>query len=463
MKLEMAATSQLLCLLIGCGGQLALAGAPIPELYINEIFSDPGGSGLDEEDEYIELRGTPGASLADHYLIFIENEISGTANPGVIDNIFDFNAVDAGVPSLGSNGFLTIRQKDSPYTVAPGTTDLVNQGAGLSVPNLPFPPPPGYGSIGQPDGITGGNSTIGASDRPSPGSAFREGKIENGGFTAMLIRNDGGLPPSLYADEDQLVDVDIDTNNDAEIDIDDNSNGIIEGFQPEWVIIDAIGVATEPGEPDSYLYGMVNFGADNVADPNIPAGATYTSTGYEIEYVGRWGNSTGQTAEDWHASNLTDDLGSGTTGLPDWRQSRADPHAINDGDPTTPAPETPLEQLESTQGVPYGTKLADTLGAPNFIFGDFNKDGYVTLADYTVWRDSIGDGVGIETAHPPADPNHDFDVDADDYAIFKANFGAPSAASNGSLVASQVSVPEPASWVLAMSFGAALVAGQRLR
>ena len=164
----------------------ALSENALAELYINEIFFDPGGGGDDTKDEYIELRGTPSMSLADHYLIVVESEdnAGGTGAAGEIENIFDFNVADGGNPaSIGSNGFLTIRQKYSRYNVASGTTDLVNSGPDIPPP-VPFLPPtnPGYGS--------GQNSTIGASDTPTAGSADPEGKLENSGWTAMLIRHD---------------------------------------------------------------------------------------------------------------------------------------------------------------------------------------------------------------------------------------------------------------------------------
>ncbi len=78
-----------LCALASLG---AIASSPA-QLYINEIYFDPPSS-LDIRYEYIELRGTPGASLANHYLIFIENEDNsgGTGTAGMIDNIFNLGA-----------------------------------------------------------------------------------------------------------------------------------------------------------------------------------------------------------------------------------------------------------------------------------------------------------------------------------------------------------------------------------
>ncbi len=69
--------------------------------------------------------------------------------------------------------------------------------------------------------------------------------------------------------------------------------------------------------------------------------------------------------------------------------------------------------------------------------GDFNDDGLVNLADYTVWRDNLG---ADESVLPPGSGNGSSTVDAGDYAVWKTNFGAPGAAS---LSASQTAVPEP--------------------
>ena len=166
------------------------------QMYINEIFFDPGGSANDFRDEFIELRGNPGASLANHYLIFLENELDefGQGDAGVIDNIFDLGIADnRSAASFGSNGFLAMRQKFNRYSgaqVSPLATQLVNEG-----PNLAgsFP---GYGNNDNE------GSTIGASDLTSTGNLPVTGATENGGFTAMLIRNDSGLAPVLGDDLD---------------------------------------------------------------------------------------------------------------------------------------------------------------------------------------------------------------------------------------------------------------------
>ena len=72
--------------------------------------------------------------------------------------------------------------------------------------------------------------------------------------------------------------------------------------------------------------------------------------------------------------------------------------------------------------------------------GDFNRDGIVDAADYTVWRDQLG-----ETGNLAADANEDNVVDAKDYDLWKSNFGQSELAG-----AASTAVPEPAAAILAL-------------
>ena len=66
--------------------------------------------------------------------------------------------------------------------------------------------------------------------------------------------------------------------------------------------------------------------------------------------------------------------------------------------------------------------------------GDFNRDEVVDLADYTVWRNTLGaTGTGLL-----ADSNGDLVVDIADYQLWKDNFG------NSLAAPAVLSVPEPA-------------------
>ncbi len=69
--------------------------------------------------------------------------------------------------------------------------------------------------------------------------------------------------------------------------------------------------------------------------------------------------------------------------------------------------------------------------------GDFNGDGVVNLADYTVWRDSRGaSGIGLA-----ADGDRSGVIDANDYTIWKSNFG--NAVSALLETTTDAAVPEP--------------------
>jgi len=72
--------------------------------------------------------------------------------------------------------------------------------------------------------------------------------------------------------------------------------------------------------------------------------------------------------------------------------------------------------------------------------GDYNSDGLVDAADYTVWRNTLG-----STDDLRADGNLNGVVDATDYQLWKANFGTQAGAGSGIRLAA---VPEPESLLL---------------
>ena len=74
--------------------------------------------------------------------------------------------------------------------------------------------------------------------------------------------------------------------------------------------------------------------------------------------------------------------------------------------------------------------------------GDFNGDGFVDLADYTLWRNNLG---GDESVLAAGTGDGSGVVDVADYAAWKSNFGA---SAPGSLVDNSAAVPEPGSVAL---------------
>lgn len=82
--------------------------------------------------------------------------------------------------------------------------------------------------------------------------------------------------------------------------------------------------------------------------------------------------------------------------------------------------------------VPFGSVV---------LAADFNSDGRVDAADYTIWRDNLNTATGATTA--TGDANGDGAVNSGDYAIWKSQFGSTS-----SLTLAAENVPEPATCVL---------------
>ena len=130
---------------------------------------------------------------------------------------------------------------------------------------------------------------------------------------------------------------------------------------------------------------------------------------------------------------------------------------LNNGEPIYTA-ELTSEQFGDDPSTWVGTAVRATRGlidniqfstSDSILDGDYNGDGVVDNADFTVWRDTLGSGGELQNDFTTG-------VNLDDYSRWRRNFGA-------SLPAAAVStaVPAPSSTVLlAISFVGALVRRQ---
>ena len=232
---------------------LALAGAIITgaqaQPYISEIFFNPPGT--DSPNEYIELRGSANGTIAaGTWLLFLEGDNGASttagARPGDIQGLFDLGGL-----SFGSNGYLVMRQFNSPYTA--------NASANVVTATIS-----GWSGLGL-------------------NAASAGGDIENLSFTAMIIGIGAGAAPTWGQQ--------LDSNNDGNLELPSG-----------WSIFDSIGVG-DTGSSDR-LYGAVNFSG--------AASGTVTSNGgvlqylgwSEIEYLARVSDSTGATLADWAVADV---------------------------------------------------------------------------------------------------------------------------------------------------------------
>lgn len=83
--------------------------------------------------------------------------------------------------------------------------------------------------------------------------------------------------------------------------------------------------------------------------------------------------------------------------------------------------------------------------------GDYNRNGRVDSADYTIWRDSIG------SSRTAADGDGNGTVNSADYTYWRTRFGR-----TGSFSSSAILVPESGGWTILMIGFAMLIAKRRL-
>ena len=94
----------------------------------------------------------------------------------------------------------------------------------------------------------------------------------------------------------------------------------------------------------------------------------------------------------------------------------------------------------------YGSNNVTLQVLSTVLLGDYNHNGRVDAADYTVWRDTLG-----SISDLAADGNNNGSIDDGDYTVWKSNFGqhAPGAG-RASGANTNAAVPEPATLVLLM-------------
>jgi parallel beta-helix repeat protein len=183
-------------------------------------------------------------------------------------------------------------------------------------------------------------------------------------------------------------------------------------------------------------HGAIDISADSLPGLSSDYNAvksSFTTNGGTVISLAQWRTQTGQDAHSLSTTAAT----LFQNPAADDRRLLSNAAAVNAGTALN-APATDID------GMPRPVGAAIDIGAYEFAATpsapDYNHDGIVDAADYTVWRDTLGSATKLT-----ADGNDTDIIDPGDYMAWKAHFGI-----SGSGASTKSTVPEPATIVLAL-------------
>lgn len=253
------------------GIEVGFIESTVPEvtgaLYLSEImFNKDNGSNLQSGYQFIEIRGTPNETIPNFtYVVFIEGDVE-SSTAGKVKWWFDISNL-----SIGSNGYLVIRQSGSPYSIAEGAT-VVTGTSGFN--GLDF------------------GSYEGSGDKDDIESLSQNILLINTGLA--VSRND------VY---------------DIRVENVDRANALEPDGVPDasWTILDQISSLDDDGIEVGY--GPLIFHEDADADDSnliLENGSNLIQNSFKSGYLARVGSTEGATSADWMGGQLEEnafDLG----------------------------------------------------------------------------------------------------------------------------------------------------------
>lgn len=185
--------------------------------------------------------------------------------------------------------------------------------------------------------------------------------------------------------------------------------------------------------------GQVTFKNDSPFDVTIDGYSIYSSSGSLQTGDGQWNSLADASVPGWREASPTATVAS---------ELNPDDALLLEGNDTydfgtlfnaSGTPDLMFEYVFEGEDTPrQGAVIyTDAAGVP----GDYNGDGSVNIADYTVWRNNLGASIALTNEGSGITPGQ---VTAEDYDFWKSQFGSGS----GAAALATSSVPEPATLTL---------------
>jgi hypothetical protein len=441
-----------------------------PPVLLNELYiNDPGNDG---GHEFIELSGTPGANLGSLYLAVVDGNVGGTEGRTTL-------VIDLGSYSLGSSGLAIIQAQDTfDFRVPAGVTqiktpllnteNLTNDTAtffllaspltNLATSTIDYDWD-NDGSLELPTGIVTIDSI-----------ANKDNGVLDQTYGPAANRIDSNSNPNLYVPDAISRKLGNTTRSSASAwyhgDLIASGDDPLVYLTANSLGLPSPGTAVTPGLPNTGTPAQSPLVSLTAITPNLPAGTVTLTFNGPVSHLLAGANTPGVSVTDSTGNAIpgidvrpqvtglgTNTLtvsftGAGVIGGPGgvlpngtYKLNFVGNSLIGNGRAVDTA------NTASTTGSNFSATFVQS-GVPGNL-GDYNGNGIVDAADYTVWADHRGQSVASFSG---ADGNGNGVIDDGDYNVWRSQFGKvfPGAGS-ASVVQALVASPSSAAMAVAES------------
>jgi hypothetical protein len=265
------------------------------------------------------------------------------------------------------------------------------------------------------------------------GSGINMDGVQNSLIANNLLYNNHASGISLYQDDGGGG-----SSGDVVVD-----NTIIEASDARWALNIQSNSTNTTVRNNILLNNNPSHGAIDITSDSLPT----LSSDYNVvtsRFTPDDGN-TFQTLAQWQLTTGNDAHSLVATAAQLFANAAGNDYRLKSGSPALNAGTSSFAPPADLLGLPRPAGGAYDIGAYELgaLAGDFNRNGAVDMADYVLWRNSVGSTV---TRYLEADGDGNGVVDLADYAIWRGGFGA-NATGAGSSVGG-AAVPEPSTLML---------------